>query len=1580
MSVPRILVLALCLPCVALSIRLNLQWTDLSCSKLVDRTASPHDCLSITAWPPSSQSNTRQIIRYCLDQCSSKELEQIGEHQARFTFAQLAEQKISSRQLYLWSAPIDLVERYQSYLNQPSASLTTSSKDTDFFYNCTWPQFGSFCEYSFDFDQSDESFSSLSELIHDFYANHEYEPTTLTCYEHLRCNRGPSPSCLDWSEICDGRIHCIDGGEDEEHCWLLELNECEENERRCINGQCIPKSIQTADEYSWDCLHLLNNALLVSAHFIECLSSSPTFACEDVVCSTFQPHDSPLLTSSCAAGRNHLLTKALFSVQPLNTSDQCWSALKCLVQWPVFLDDECNDLCVEGQYETIVENHCPDGLLFVPSAPVLFGHVYFAYEKSYFEYDEIRPEYQPQYICYNDQLCSGSTRNLTCHRPKDIPIEFNILGIAPWYDKYILAVHFRFWSCSSPHQQCQSDGLYRCQNSTKCISRHRLLDRFNDCFQADDEQLSSVRRFITVESNKDFFHCPATSTYIAAHLVGNGYCDCADDGSDFCEDEYSLVRSSRVYLSFPLICDGFTELRPVTIDGQLFTDESECESWSCNNIYTHCDHYWNCHDGGDEIDCDPLSVTRCLPTERYCVQPTTNQMECVSVEKMNDGHIDCLGASDEVNLCRADEEWRKFDLFHCITDTSVGENCLVFGEICDGENDCLHGDDEQFCPKINGTLINRYPCSEDPLEMPITEVERFLCHRFFVGSKSSIRYFTVNAGLDETKKIDPSTSSIRREHREPSERCHRGLPLKVGLDQRKVCFCPPSFYGAQCEYQNQRVSLSVQFRALSDSWKTLFAVVARLMDESDQRQVHSSEQFTYLPMRDCQMKFHIYLLYSTRPKNTSLNYSIQIDLYEKDTLTYRTSWLIPVRFDFLPVHRLSTQLDIPRMGNEKSLLCFDLTCDHGRCLRYANTPQSFCQCREGWSGRFCHLPSTCLCSEDARCLGEDTHEQSICLCPKDRFGRRCLIKNDVCDETNSSSKCLHGGECLSKDEDVATKQDWTCLCPKGFVGDRCERKERELLFTFDQNIDLPSSMLVHFVRAHRDRVHDIDTTFKLISLHDDPNRVYWSTPFDLVFIELLQQRYYLAVSERSSSDPIEKKVTLADRCHSINEIFNETIAQLHLLRRIKLYHLPCQRPSTPLLSCFFDESHLCLCQTFQGQRVANCMEFDHDKKRDCLGQNGCENGAQCFQDDSICPQTSICVCPACFYGTRCQFSMSGFSLSLDAILSDHIRPNAALRRQTPLIKITLGITIVMLLIGWINGILALITFKNKAVREVGCGYYLFGSSLTTLMTMSTFSLKFFFLLAIQMGSMTHRTFLSLQCVSMDFLVRVGLNMDQWLNACVALERAMTIIEGARFNKAKSRQKAKYTIPALLIFVMVSTVYDPIYRRLLEDQSSDEKTRIWCIVSYPYWLRILDAVINMAHFIVPFVINLVSATIIIWKSARQRSTVRRNFAFQRLLGEQFRHHRHLLTTPLLIIIFGFPRLVISVVSGCMESSRSSWLYLLGYLVSFVCPMLTFVLFVLPSKIYRREFNESMRVYRRNLPARIVSFRHLWAFRQ
>jgi 2-hydroxy-3-keto-5-methylthiopentenyl-1-phosphate phosphatase len=65
-----------------------------------------------------------------------------------------------------------------------------------------------------------------------------------------------------------------------------------------------------------------------------------------------------------------------------------------------------------------------------------------------------------------------------------------------------------------------------------------------------------------------------------------------------------LVKYAKKNILFQTICDGFTELLPITIEGQNETDETECEQWQCNNTYTRCNGLWNCLNGADEIGCD----------------------------------------------------------------------------------------------------------------------------------------------------------------------------------------------------------------------------------------------------------------------------------------------------------------------------------------------------------------------------------------------------------------------------------------------------------------------------------------------------------------------------------------------------------------------------------------------------------------------------------------------------------------------------------------------------------------------------------------------------------------------------------------------------------------------------------------------------------------------------------------------------------------------------------------------------------------------------------------------------------------
>jgi hypothetical protein len=1014
--------------------------------------------------------------------------------------------------------------------------------------------------------------------------------------------------------------------------------------------------------------------------------------------------------------------------------------------------------------------------------------------------------------------------------------------------------------------------MYQCVNSIKCISIYRLNNGINDCPYGDDE-------------NK----IPIGGTVLPEEVISIDHW--------FDNTLEVKVRIARNKILFQTICDGFTELLPITINGKNETDETECEQWQCNHIYTRCNDIWNCLNGADEVNCNLTSPLPCPADHHICVSPDTNQLICLPIQKANDGNIDCLGAADESTLCRTKYAIWHENNFYC-KNQSNSPHCISSGQLCNGYNNCEHGDDEQFCNKnrTSDRFFNLCRSSNSPT---VSIVERFLCETMAMKEKELVVFFSLDGmskSIGERAKTVENTmlpsSSITRMSHDDQPRCHRGLDLRVWLNNKnnlttRTCLCPPHFYGNLCQYQNQRVDLIIKFRALSNSWQTLFGIVISLIDNSDQRIIHSYEQITYLSVRNCNTKYNMYLLYSTRPKDSTKNYAIHIDIYEKISLTYRTSVVFPITFPFLPVHRLAFIIDIPR-SDKHIQHCQDHQCVHGKCIRYSNNPKetSFCQCNREWSGRYCTIPYKCTCSFDSLCIGISANNRSICVCPIHKFGSRCLIDR-VC-QSNNNSTCENGGQCIPTDEYMVSKETFTCICPKGFSGDRCEIVDNKLILSFEKAIVLSQSIFIHFIEVNKKGPPVRATTFRTIPIKQDSIIIQWSRPFHLVVIELQSKKYYLTVVQKTyqRSTTIIKKINPLDRCQHISEVLNKTLVDLHIIRRIKYYHLPCEQYSLTL-TCFYDDIHICLCYDYGEKRLANCFEFSHNMTFDCLGQSECENEGQCFQDTPDCPQKSMCVCPSCFYGTRCQFSTSGFGLSLDAILGYHILPHFKLIHQPSIVQISAALTMIFIVAGSINGIFALITFRNKIIREVGCGLYLYASSITSLFTIFIFGLKFWILILTQMSLTSNGSFLSCQCHSIDFLLRVCLSMDQWLCACVALERAITTKRGTHFNKQKSKQAAKVVISILLVVIVATSIHDPLYRRLIVEENDDVEKRIWCIVTYPSSLQIYNSAIYIFHFLGPFMINFVSAIILVTKKTRQQSNLQTHRTYKELLREQCR---------------------------------------------------------------------------------------------
>ncbi|UJR07222.1 hypothetical protein I4U23_011510 [Adineta vaga] len=242
-------------------------------------------------------------------------------------------------------------------------------------------------------------------------------------------------------------------------------------------------------------------------------------------------------------------------------------------------------------------------------------------------------------------------------------------------------------------------------------------------------------------------------------------------------------------------------------------------------------------------------------------------------------------------------------------------------------------------------------------------------------------------------------------------------------------------------------------------------------------------------------------------------------------------------------------------------------------------------------------------------------------------------------------------------------------------------------------------------------------------------------------------------------------------------------------------------------------------------------------------------------------------------------------------------------------------------------------------------------------------LKFCILIIAQTKHLTNRSFLYSQCVSIDFILRIGLQLDQWLHACVAMERIITVTKGVKFNKIKSKAMAKYIALCLFMIIIITNIHDPFHRRLINDDDNNDENirRIWCIAVHSSTFEKVNFYVNILHCLGPFIMNIVSAILIISITARRRTVAQSNQSYQHFLFGQLREHKHLFIASITMIILVIPRLIISFVSGCMKSMDDSEVFLAGYFISFIPSTLTFVVFVLPSKTYKDEFKQTIKRY-------------------
>ncbi|CAF4547663.1 unnamed protein product, partial [Rotaria socialis] len=1404
---------------------------------------------------------------------------------------------------------------------------TKSSQLNELFFNCTPPWFGVRCQYSF------ELVSNVADRILNVPWKSDITDaiTHQTCYILLECDRGPAPICLDWREICNGRIDCFNNGVDESQCFELEINECNENEYRCYNGLCISKFFLADKSHEAECLDQSDlpsqpNCPTASRH-------QYIFECEEYVCrpgeAQFPCGDGQCVKDfdKCENGRHLLLAQSL-SVQGYLSYD-CWIAIVCLSK----IIDQVNGVSCEQSIDPsqilLGLETCEYPVQF-PTIPVLLDHVRFLYHPKQIFNISVKLALIPDYVCYDEQLCDFLRPtfyhgNLTCRHRYEMGLKSDV-ELKDW-KSIIDSIKPYFHGCINFHYHIEphNSSLYACKNSSKYIPKYRLIDGISDCVMNDDEQVSELSCLLNHPHRLNCLndiHCQSLSLLRKI---------CQSDR----QEQFDKIL-------FYTICDRAADLLPMLIDGRNHSDETDCEHWHCNNIYTRCDGFWSCKYGEDEENCTrPI----CFNDSLSCISLYNTTLSCLPANQVNDGIIDCLGASDEIQYCRQDHGSSRSQGFYCQNDGK----CVRHNALCNGRQDCSFGDDEIFCDDHSQL------CSTTDF-VNLTDVEYVFC-QIGAARKSSFSLDTASMypSLPITQ-LNPVNNRRNKQyiHTSPDKLatlkiCHYGLDVNhwLGIGNISVaCFCPPNYYGDRCQYQNQRVSLTLSLGVVER--QLLYAIVVRLFeDDNDRQEIHSSHQLTYLPKRACGQLHKMYLLYSVRSKNNSKNYSIHIDAFDKSSLTYQASWYLKIPFVFLPVNRMAIFLTLPISQTLPRSHC-SLQCNKGVCMKYLNEKRFFCRCHSGWSGAQCHLQINCTnCSSNSICVGS-IQNQPICVCPFRKFGSRCLT-----DLSCPENFCENNGRCVVADGRM-TEESYACICPEGFFGTKCEEIKSKIEVSF-QNIKVP---LYAFAYIYSDveymQPSPIHVILQKVKMFQNIITFYSRFRFQMVILKT-NVDYYLAVLQPYTLQNISTTISPAQQCVPYQKLFSPELLALPRIHRLKSYHVPCQ--NNVKLQCFIDEFYMCLCTV---EHLSNCFLFDSDMSLVCKDDVYCENGGKCLQDRQECPESILCVCSDCFFGNRCQFYAKAIGLTLDDILRYAIQPNITIPNQSAVIKWSAALVMLIFIIGLLNSLLTYMIFHHPNSRRIGSGMYLHLSSIMSGLVVSLLTIKFWFVVATHINQSVDRRILHGGCISIEIALKLCLHISNWLHACVTTERVITVIKGINFNKSKSKRVATWIIWLLPFVILGSMSYEFIYRSLFDDY---EEQRIWCVFHYSQSVQKYITAIQMFHFIIPFSINLLASIFIIFSLARRRAGLQIGHRYTRQVLSQFKEHKQLVVSPIVLVILSFPRLLMSLFSGCVKVSRIPHLYLIGYFVSFIPPASIFLVFVAPSTSYKALFKKAIVGWRR-----------------
>lgn len=324
----------------------------------------------------------------------------------------------------------------------------------------------------------------------------------------------------------------------------------------------------------------------------------------------------------------------------------------------------------------------------------------------------------------------------------------------------------------------------------------------------------------------------------------------------------------------------------------------------------------------------------------------------------------------------------------------------------------------------------------------------------------------------------------------------------------------------------------------------------------------------------------------------------------------------------------------------------------------------------------------------------------------------------------------------------------------------------------------------------------------------------------------------------------------------------------------------------------------------------------------------------------------------------CEFSNELMGFTLDSLIVKDIQRSTRLSTT-----IYISITILIFLFGLFNNICSFLTFTRPKPRKVGVGNYLLIVSIIDQCSLFFLLLKMLHIIFGSNGTLFYNEHFNLySCKIISYLLSVFTRIIYWLLSLVTIERLCVVL----FPTSLTVRKPRFALVAsifIILIVCAMHVHEAMYYTIIVDRSYASINVTLCVTNYVQPLVSLYNRVNvLVHYFVPFLIQTVSITVLIFHIARRRArtNISRQQTFTDLFREEFKKDKENYMIPLIIFLSSLPQTILSFLYACTELKQPWQRYslLAAYFLTYLPQMLGFILYVLPSVVYTEEFRQTI----------------------